>query len=805
MGSVLQDLRFALRSMRRTPGFTALVVGVMALGIGANVNVFSILYGLMIRPWPLPQSERILEVRVTDPRHHEDNRAMSWGNFADLRDRSKTIAAMGAWWDMNATVTIDRDPEKFYAANVTSGTFPALGIKPMLGRNFRSDEEVWGRNFDQVIISERMWRTRYGASPSALGKTLRLNGRTRTIVGVMPKDFRFPEVQDFWVPVGVNPAEPDHRDDGWLVVVARPKPGVTVAQARAELTTLWSGLVKEHPAEMKELGLRVVPIQQNWARGVRPLMLLMQIAVLFLLLIACSNVANLLLARAATRRREIALRIAIGASKGRVLRQLLTEAVLLSLLGAVIGVTLGAWGNSLWIAAIPLEMPWFLHFVVDGPVLLFTAGLAVLAGIVFGLAPALHASDENLVESLREGGVQAGHSRSGHRLRSTLIVAEVALSIVLLIGSGLMVRTFLRLAAAGQNVRTEGIVAGRVLLPIALYPTDASRLEFFHQLVRGLPTQPGIVAATGMNNLPLGRSNWTRRVVTPRMSQEREGAELAYWATLPGALRTTGVSLLQGRDFTFDDDSASARVAIVSRNAAKRLFKDESAIGQRIRFAGDADSLGWYTVVGVSGDVQQSVESDDPAVGSVWVPEMQLGYQQLWIVVESKAGEAQAASALRRGVRGLNADIAVADLKSMKEQLHFALWMRRLFAGAIGVFGVMALVIAAVGLYGVMAYSVAQRTHEIGIRMAIGAQASSVLRMVMGQAMRLTLIGIGLGLAVAFGVTRFMASSIPGVSPTDPPTYTVVTFILVASGLLAAWVPAWRATQVNPMQALRCE
>lgn len=804
MESLLQDLRFALRSMRRAPGFTAIVVLVMALGIGANVNVFSILYSLVYRPWPVPHAERMLDIRMTNPRRGYDNDNVSWQNFVDIRDRAKTLEAVGAMWGMNAIVTIDKDPERFDAGNVTSGVFPAIGVKPMLGRNFTPDEEVYGRNFDQVIISERIWRKRYDASPSVLGRTLRLNGRTRAIVGVMPKDFRFPETEDFWVPAGNNPADPGKRSDGWLRVIARMKPGVTKAQAQAEVATLWSGFVREDP-EMKDLGVRVVGYQENWAREVRGIMLVMQVAVMFLLLIACSNVANLLLARAAGRRREIALRVALGASKGRVLRQLLTEAILLSLLGALIGVALGTWGNSLWIAAIPLEMPWFLRFDVDGPVLAFTAALAVLAGVVFGLAPALHASDSNLVESLREGGLQAGQSRSSHRLRNGLIVAEVALSIVLLVGAGLMVRTFLRLVAAGKDVRTEGIVAGRVLLPVALYPNDATKLAFFHESVRRLSASPGVVSATGMNNLPLGRDNWTRNVVTPEKADKKDGVELSYWATLPGAFRTTGVPLLKGRDFTFEDDSGSARVAIVTRTAAKRLYGDADPLGRRLRFPGDADSLGWCTIVGVVGDVEQSADTDRPYLGSVWVPEMQTAYQQIWIMVESKQGEAQAAAALRNVMRELDPDIAVAELKSMKEHLHFALWVRRLFAGAIAVFGVMALVIAAVGLYGVMAYTVAQRTHEIGVRMAIGAQASSVLRMVLGQAMRLTLLGVAIGLAAAFGVTRFMTVAIPGVSPTDPPTYTIVTLVLVASGVLAAWVPAWRATQVNPMTALRCE
>jgi len=803
MDTLVQDLRYALRSLRRAPGFTAVVVAVMALGIGVNVTMFGMVYGMMFRPWPLPEPDRIVEIKQVDTRHGWDNQGVSWPNFHDLRDRAKSYSAIGGYWDMNAIVTIDRDPERFDGCNITSGVLPALGVRPLLGRNFTKDEEVWGRNWNQVIISERIWRTRYGGRTDVLGKTLRLNGRVREIVGVMPKDFRFPEVEDFWVPAGFDASEQDRRE-GSLALVARLAPGVTIAQARAEAGTLWSAFVRDH-AEMKDSGVRVVRIQDNWARGIRQMMIIMLVAVLCVLLVACANVANLLLARAATRRREISLRIALGASRGRVVRQLLTESVLLASLGGALGVALGWWGNGLWQLGIPLEKPWFLRFDLDAPVLLFTAAITVLSGLVFGLAPALHASDEKLTEALREGGAQAGHSRAGHRLRNALVVAEIAFSIVLLIGAGLMIRTFAKLDRAGRQLRTEGLVAGRVLLPVALYPKDGDRARFFAEMQRRLESEPGVVAASGVNNLPLGRNSWSRTVKTPDTPDDRRAPSASYWTLMPGALRTLGIPLRKGREFTFDDDSTAMRVALVSENAAKALFPGRDPIGQRIRYSGEPDSIPWRTIVGVTGDILQGVESDDKVVGSVWVPELQEPVQTMWVVVEAKGTGGVAAAALRRVVRGLDADIAVYDVRTMREQLRFALWVRRLFASLIGVFGALALVIAAVGLYGVMAYNVSQRTQEIGIRMALGAEARGVLQLVVGQAFRLTLIGIGIGLAAAFAVTRFMTAAIQDVSPTDPPTFTVVTLMLALSGLLAAWVPAWRATRVNPMSALRCD
>lgn len=809
MDTLIQDLRYALRSLRRTKGFTAVVILVMALGIGVNISMFGMVYGMLFRPWPLPHPERIVELHETDKRHGWNNMGVSWPTFQDLRDRSRSYSAMGAYWDHQAIVTIDRDPERFLGASITSGVLPAIGVQPILGRNFTPDEEVWGRNWNQVIISERIWKKRFGGSPDALGKTLRLNGRTRQIVGVMPARVLFPELSDFWIPAGYDANDPEWRSraDNSLTVIGRLKPGVTMAQASAEAATLWAAIQKQNPGEkdIQAYGMRVVGAQENWARGLRPLMIIMLVAVLCVLLVACANVANLLLARAAGRRREISLRIALGASRGRVVRQLLTESVLLSVLGGLAGIGVGYWANQIWPLGIPMEKPWFLDFSMDGPVLLYTAAITILSGVVFGLAPALHASDDKLTEALREGGAQAGHSRSGARLRNGLVVAEIAFSIVLLIGAGLMIRTFMKFDRAGRDIRTTNIVAGRVLLPIALYPNEGSRAVFFREMHRRLAGEPGVVAVSGVNNLPLGRDNWSQTVKTPEMTDLRNPPVLSYWTAMPGALKTLGLRLVKGREFTFEDDSAGAPVALISESAAKRLYPGREPLGQRIKQSGAPDSVPFRTIVGVVADITQGVESDDPVAGSVWVPELQNSIQTLWVMVESRAGVASGASALRRVVRQLDPDIAVYDVRSMQEQLRFALWVRRLFASMIGVFGVLALVIAAIGLYGVMAYSVAQRTQEIGIRMALGAEASTVLHMILSHALRLTLIGIAIGLAGAFAVTRFMANTIQGVSPTDPPTFTVVTLLLALSGLVAAWVPAWRATRVNPMLALRCD
>jgi len=801
MDTLIQDIRFALRSLRRARAFTAVVVTVMALGIGVNVMIFSMVYGLLFRPWPLPHPDRIVTVGQTDPRRGFNNLPLSWPNYIDLRARAKSFQAFGAYYDHTAIVTLDRDPERLFAASVTADVFPAVGVRPVLGHGFSRDEEIWGRNFTQVVISDRIWRDRYHADRNVLGHTLKLNGRVREIVGVMPPGFRFPEIADFWIPAGFS-AKDHPRDGTHIQGVARLAPGVTWEQANAEVASLMGAIGKEHP-EVKDQSAHAHVLQDWWARGPRPIMIVMLVAVLFVLLIACANVANLMLARAATRQREIGLRLALGASRGRVIRQLLTESVVVSLIGGALGIALGAWGNAVWPTAIPLERPFFMRFDIDAPVLLYTAAITVLAGILFGLAPALHGSDHRLAETLREGSAQAGTSRGGMRLRSGLVVAEVAFSLVLLIGAGLMIRTFLRLDQAGSQLRTERIVTSRLLLPIASYAGEPEMRRFFRDLSARLEAEPGVTAFSGMVALPLTQGSNQQIAISPENADPKSGGvTVNFTQALPGCFALLGVPLRGGREFTLQDDEHAPRVAVVNESLARTLFPGREAVGQRVKFLGEPDSIGWRTVVGVVADLVQNVEDHDNPVRGVWVPELQQPAQYMTVAVE--AGTVSAAgAALRRAVHAINPDLALEDLRSLREHLRTVLWVRRLFATLIGLFATMALVIAAVGLYGVMAYSVAQRTHEIGIRMALGAQAGAVRGMVVRQALRLTLLGIGIGLAGAFAMTRLMTSVIMGVSPTDPPTFVVVTVLLAISGLVAAWVPAWRATRVDPIQALR--
>jgi len=802
---LLQDLKFAFRSLRRSPGYTAIVVAVMALGIGLNTMVFSMVYGVLYRPMPLPESQRLVAMENWNPRRHDDMN-VAFLQLREMRNRLKTVEHVGAWWDMNAFVTIGKEPERFYGTTMTYDLFDALGVQPVVGHGFTATEEELGKNWANVVISYRIWKTRYGGDSNVLGKTLRLNGRTRTIVGVMPEGFLWPENQDFWIPMGFDP-----KDETWdsfeLQVAGRLKAGVTPDQASAEMNALNGELRRDHPKEYDGIDARVLPYKKRLVDDIRPMMMLLQAAVAFVLLIACANVANLMLARSAARRREISLRMALGASRARIVRQLLTESVAVAAGGAAVGVLLAHWGQRMWMAMIPMELPMWLKFQIDSPVLLFTVGVSVFAGILFGFAPAFHATDTRLNEALREGSAQAGSSRGGNRLRSSLVVAEVALSLVLLVGAGLMIRSFMKRYELEGKLRVDGVLTGSVLLPFATYPEPQQRIQFFHSLTQQIAALPGVEAVSATNTLPLGRNRWGRMVLLEGAKNQDalHGTLVNYSMVFPGYFKLIGVPQISGRDFNPFDTDKSQRVMIVNQSMARKLWPGQDPIGRHLKFAGDPDSLGWATVIGVVGDVMQNVESQDQRIEQAYVPHDQDPYQMMSMLVRSHSEPASLAAKIRGILQSRDPDQVLVDVRTLHEHVRFSMWMNRLFSTLFGVFAMLALVIAGVGLYGVMAYSVGQRTQEIGIRMALGAEPASVVRMVTIQALKLTGLGIAIGLAAAFGVTRVMAAQLFNVSPTDPPTFSVVCVLLVLSGVMAAWLPAMRASRVNPVVALRYE
>ena len=808
MDILIQDVKFALRSLRRSPGFTAVVVAVMALGIGVNTMIFCMVYGVMIRPWPLPQFDRVLTVNEVNKSKDIQRSGVSWLNWQDLRHELKSYESIGGFWENGGQVTIGDEPERLHASVITAGLLPSLGLKPQLGRNFTDDENVYTQNWTTVMISDRVWHRRFGGRDDVLGKTVKLNGRTRAIVGVMPPNFNWPEISDFFIPAAIIPDEGKDRDDHVLQITARLKPGVTKQQAEAEIETMYARLVRANPVALKGWSANVQGFADRWRDDIRTMMTIMSLAVAFVLLIACANVANLMLARAASRKREISVRLALGASRARVVRQLLTESLILSLTGAAVGVALAILGNKLWIGMIPLELPFWMKFQVDVPVLLFTVVVATLSAVVFGLVPALQSSDTRLSEAIREGSAQGGQSRARHRARSALVVAEVALSLTLLVASGLMIRSFFNRIDSEKLVRAEGVVTAQFLLPIATWPSDSARREFCDRVYPLARELPGVRTASLTTVLPLNRNDNTTRIVseTGKYNDTERGFETNFTEIYPDYFAALGIPIRNGRDFTWDDGPNAPAVVIVNKSLAHTLWPNEDPIGKRLRPVMDERKLGWRTVVGVVADIPQNLEDNEhPRPQALFAPHRQEPDQSLTWVLYTDGSGLSALKPLRRMMREQAPDVPLLEARTLHEHVQFSVWTSRLFGSLMAVFAVLALIIAAVGLYGVMAYSVAQRTQEIGIRMALGAQGRDVVSLVVGQAMRLTLIGSGIGLAAAFALTRGMTSQLFGISATDPPTYVMVAAILAVSSVLSAWVPAYRATRVDPMRALRCD
>jgi putative ABC transport system permease protein len=807
MDTLLQDIRYALRSLRRTPGFTLTVIAVMALGIGVNALIYTVVRGILFADLPYPGVERM--VRVEAAVHHEGNGhfSMSLPDLRDVQAHVPSLQTTAAWTGWNAFVAAGDEPQRYEATMASSELPAALGVSPALGRWFTPAECRMGAALGPVVLSDKVWREAFHANPTILDSTLHVNGRVRNVVGVMPVGFRFPEASDYFVPLPMNDSA-DSRGAHYLNVVARLAPGRSRAQAQVELDVLAKRLARDYKDTNDKLGFVALDYRQFLVEDVRPQMIMLTLAVTFVLLIACANVANLLLARAASRQREIGVRIALGASRGRLLRQTITESLLLALGGGALGVLLGSWGMRITLASIPIPLPYWMKFDVDPVVLVAVLGASIFAGLAFGLAPALQATSGDTLLALREGSSGAGDSRSRHRVRNGLVVAEIALAVVLLIGSGLMIRSFLSQLDQRTKLRTHGVLTGAVTLPVALYPDAVKRIRFFREFGDALRSLPGVQSAGGVLNLHLGTNQW-------QMSVQREGVDpddqlasqtphAAFNSITPGYLETVGLQLLRGRDFTDADGPDAPRVALVNDIAARALWPNQDPIGKRWRFGKD-DKDGWATVVGVVANVRQHVRAKGIATGEVILAQAQYGNQTLTWAVRSSGPPAALTTAVRRLLRERDPNLVFAEARTLDEHVRRAVWEPRVYAQLLGAFSVVALIIAALGIYGVMAYTVTQRTREIGIRMALGAARADVQRLIVGQALRLTLLGAGLGLAAAYALTRFMQSLLFGIFANDPPTFAGVTLILALSSAVAAWLPTARAVRVDPVVALRHE
>jgi predicted permease len=801
-----QDLRYAARMLARTPAFTTIAVLALALGIGANTAIFSVVNKVLLQPLPFKNPNELVMIWENATHLGFPKNTPSAANFFDWRDQSTLFTGMAAMAPKDFNLTGVGEPERLDGRRVSANLFDLLGVQPRLGRGFLPEEDKPGTRV--VILSSGLWQRRFGSDPRIVGQSLNLNGESYSVIGVMPPGIELPGFDNWkdqlWVPIAFSSEEAQSRGNHYLEVIARMKPGVTLKQARVEMETIAARLAQQYPEENKRISTVVNPLHEEVVGDIKPALLVLLGAVGFVLLIACANVANLLLARAAVRQKEIALRLALGASRSRLTRQFLTESVLLAILGGAVGLMFAFAGLRILTSFIPATISQAESIGIDGKVLAFTALVAVLTGLIFGLAPAAQASNFSLNETLKEGGRDAAGGSKGVRLRGLLVVAEVAVSFVLLIGAGLLISSFLHLRNLDPGFRADHMLTAKIDLPELKYPDREHRIPFFDDVLRRVRTLPGVQSAALAGNLPLtynGDSMYiaVEGIPDPPPDQQRD---VIYRAIGPGYFGTMGISLMRGRDFTEQDTTETTYTVVVSEKLAKHFWPGQDPIGKRLKPGSTTSDSPWREVIGVVKDVRQNDFVADPKL------QMYMSYRQLKfltpnaLVVRTSVDPMSLAMSLRNAVWAVDKDQPVSNIRSMDDIVSAAMARQRFSTLLLGIFATLALVLAAVGIYGVMSYSVAQRTREIGIRLALGAQRGDVLRMTMGQGLKLVSMGVGIGLIAAFILTRVMASLLFGVNATDPTTFVVIPLVLMSVALLASYIPALRATKVDPMVAL---
>ena len=806
---MIKDLRYGIRNLLKRPGLTAVALVTLALGIGVNTAIFSAVDSVLLRPLPFSDPDRLVAVWEHTPHLGIERNQFAPANYFDLRTQNQVFEDVGAFSDLSINLTGAGEPEQLDGQLVTANVFKLLGVQPALGRTFTADEDQLGREH-VAVLSDGLWRRRFNRDPGIINRNVTLNGESFTIIGVMPAGFFFPVREtELWVPWAMEPDQASGRGDHYFQLVARLKPRVTRPQANAEAESIAARLAAEYPRTNEGLGFVVNSFHEDYVGDLHRPMLILFAAVGLVLLIACANVANLLLAQATTRRREIAIRMALGARRWTIARQLLTESLLLATSGGLLGVLAAMWGVQALSKLLPESLSKLQAVSVDSRVFLFSIGVTVLTAIAFGVVPALHAARANPGDTLAETGRDPAGGLSGRYLRRGLVIAEVALAVVLLVGAGLLIRSFQRLRQVDLGFKPDNLLTMRVVLPMPKYLKQETRRAFFDQLLQRVEDLPGVEAAGVNTFLPLSTSGmkFSFSVEGRTMPSDTDLPFALYRVVSPDYFRAMGIPVQRGRVFDTRDSADSLPAVVVNRHLAEQFWPGEDPTGKRLKI-GPADSPNpWATVVGVVGDVRQA------GLYGEQLPELYAPYAQerrSWaaprdLVVRTRGDAASLAGTVRDAVWAVDKDQPVSNIRTMEQVLAATISRERFQMLLLSLFASLALVLACVGLYGVISYAVAQRTHEIGIRMALGAQSADVLRLVIRQGMILTLAGLLIGLAGGLMVTRVMTDMLYGVTARDVVTFMSAGGLLIVVAFLACYLPARRATKVDPLIALRYE